>query len=714
MKNCFKHGSIILALIMLMTMQFTFAFASDGQNTSVVGAAKGQIVILHTNDVHSRVDDKLGYASVKGWKDYFQAQGSTVLLLDAGDSLHGYPIANLGQGENIVEIMNAVGYTAMTPGNHDFNYGIKRLLELKKEMTFDLLSANLTAENGSAVLSPSKLYEQNGVKIGIIGISTPETATKTNPDNVKGYSFNESSMADQIQTQIDKLEKEGADYIIGLGHLGMDKESAPFRSIDIIEKLHGLDIFIDGHSHTTLENGQLVKDKDGHNVVLAQTGNYLDNIGKVTIDNGRITASLIKEARTDAAIKNLVDDKKTEIQPMLDTVVAKTEVELDGEREPGVRTKETNLGDLAADAIKYAAGADIALTNGGGIRTSIKQGNITYGDLNSVFPFGNTVVTIEIKGKDLLAALEHGTKNCPEASGGFPQVSGLSFEINTAASQNRVQNVKIGDAALDLNKSYKLATNDFTQAGGDGYTMLAEYVKTGEYGALDEALVNYIQKTLKGAVDKNYAAPQGRITMTAQNKTETVEYTDITKHWAKSSIINVVDKGLFKGTDSNKFSPNGSMTRAMFITTLGRLQGVDTSAYTASSFSDVNIQNWYGGYVEWASEKGIASGEGVSSAENKPYFAPDRPITREEMAVILMKYCDSIGEGPKGEWAVRLDYTDLNQMSQWANEGIMYCSMKGYISGYTDGSFAPKKTATRAEVAAILDRFISRNNEKTQ
>lgn len=704
MKKHLRGISILLAVMMLIAMQFTFAFAAEDSEAEIPEPMLGKIVILHTNDVHSRVDDNLGYASVKAWKDYYEADGGTVIVLEAGDVLHGLPIANLGQGENIVDIMNEVGYTAMTPGNHDFNYGTARLLELKKDMKFDLLSANLTDEKGNAVLTPSKLYEKNGRKIGIVGISTPETATKTNPLNVKGYTFNADKLAEMVQTQIDSLKADGAEYIIALGHLGLDESSKPYRSSDIIAATEGIDIFIDGHSHTTLENGKTVKDKDGCDVLIAQTGNYLSAIGRVAIGrDGSKTASLITEAKPDEGVTALISEKKAEIQPMLDTVVAKTTVDLNGERAPGVRTQETNLGDLAADALKYTAGADVALTNGGGIRVSLAKGNITYGDLNSVFPFGNVVVSVNLKGSDILAALEHGTKSCPEASGGFPQVAGMSFEINTAVSENRVRNVKIGDEPLDLNKTYSLATNDFTKVGGDGYTML-NVETTGEFGALDEALVNYIEKALNGTVGEKYAAPQGRITIV--NEPAVVEFEDTANHWAKDSIAKTVEKGLFNGVTETKFAPETSMTRGMFATVLARYSKADLTKYTESSFSDVSIKKWYGQSVEWALEQAVVSGMGISSVTNQPYFAPEQAISREQMAVMITNYCKNVGKGPVGEWAIRLDYSDLENVSSWAGEGVMFCTMRGYMGGYPDGTFGPKKMITRAEAAVILDRLI--------
>ncbi len=683
-----KSISIIVAIVMLFTLQFSFSFAETADESD-------PIVILHTNDMHSKVDGELSLASVKGWKDYYEAKGSAVLILDSGDALHGLPVANLSRGENIVDIMHEVGYTALTPGNHDFNYGTARLKELSELMDFDLLSANFTDKSGTAVFTPSKIYTAGDKKIGIVGISTPETATKTNPLNVAGYQFNEAELASLVQAQIDSLKAEGADYIVALGHLGLDEESGPYRSSDLISQISGLDISVDGHSHTSLANGEAVKDKDGNEVVLAQTGSQLKAIGKIGIDGENIAASLITEPKEDAAIKALEAEQQAEIKPMLDKVVAKTDVLLDGNRDPGVRTQETNLGDLGADALKYVSGADVALTNGGGIRASIEIGDITYGEINTVFPFGNTVVTIEITGADLLAALQHGTASAPTASGGFPQVAGMNYEVHTYLQADRVQNVTINGEPLDLQKTYTLATNDFTQVGGDGYTMLAGYEKTGEYGALDEALATYIEKALNGTVDNRYAKAQNRI------KVMLTPYTDMVSHWAGASVATVVNKNLFKGVSETSFLPNASMTRAMFITVLGRMDGVDIAAYQSTEFEDVTMDSWYGAYVEWADDNEIASG----ITETK--FAPETPITREQMATILTNYCTYKGQGPVGAWAIQLKYTDLERVSDWAGEGVMFATMKAYMTGYADGSFGPQNKATRAETAVIISRFLA-------
>jgi len=677
---------LVIAMIFSMTGAALAAEATDYTD---------KLVILHTNDSHSRVDTNLGFAAVAAAKSYYESLGANVLLLDAGDTLHGLPLANLSTGGNIVEIMNAVGYDAMAPGNHDFNYGTNRLLALADMMDFPLLSANYTTKAGKLVFDGSVVLEAGNAKVGVVGISTPETAYKTSPLNTAGYTFNGDSMAELVQAQIDALLAQDVDYIIALGHLGIDEESAPWRSTDIIAGVSGLDAFVDGHSHTALSEGMIVQDKDGNDVVLAQTGEYLKNIGMLTLDGETITAGFVdtEGLEPDADVTALIGSINTDLMPLLNEVVASTTVNLNGERAPGNRTEETNLGDLAADALRYVSGADVALTNGGGIRVSLpidhtnpedeaayiagtEPGQITYGDLNAVFPFGNVVVTIDITGADLLAALEHGTKSAPEAAGGFPQISGISFTLNTSRTENRVSDVLINGQPLDLTATYSLATNDFTQVGGDDYTMLAGYAKTGEYSALDEALIAYITEELGGVIGEEYAAPQGRITTQASP----VYFDDVRPDdWFYSSVNYVYENGIMMGTDTG-FAPNTTMTRGMMITILHRLAGTpETKAAASAYFDDVADGAWYADAVAWAYENGITYG-----VEDR-LFAPMDTMTCEQLVTFLYRVADeqlgiSIADSQEAYW-------------ETVREAI--------------GSPALSDGATRAQAACVLEAFMT-------
>lgn len=549
MKHYKKILSVILTLALLL-IPVTTAAASLVPKADA--SLTGYTVIIHTNDSHGRaVPDSyngyLGFTAVSALKKEYEAAGAKVILLDAGDTLHGLPIANLVKGESIVEIMNLAGYDAMAPGNHDFNYGTDTLTKLAAEMDFPLLSSNIKyKENGTNYLKDNLIIEENGVKYGIFGLSTPETAYKTNPNNVASIEF--GNPIDAAKEEVAKLKSAGAEVIIALAHIGVD-ESSEFTSKLLADQVDGIDIIVDGHSHTTFEEGFTVKD-----TLIVSTGDYIQNIGVVMIDSSKtMKAGLVNAVgftATDPAIDALVATYSTEQEELLSQVIGNTSVTLDGVREQ-VRSVETNLGDLTTDALRDITGADVAITNGGGIRASIEIGDITKKDIVTVFPFGNYVVTKKVTGEALLAALELGVSTYPEPLGAFLQVSGISFSIDTSKpSGSRVVNAMVNQAAIDPNSEYLLATNDFVVAGGDGYTMLADFEIVNEYGSMEDVMAEYIQKI--GNIDiKN----QGRITILEikePDKEDTQELgetegadTDIPKTGDDTPVLAVVLIGLF-------------------------------------------------------------------------------------------------------------------------------------------------------------------------
>ena len=407
------------------------------------------------------------------------------------------PIENISEGANAVKILNAAGYDFMTIGNHDFNYGQKRLSELKDMAQFSMLSANITDSYGNYVFKPYEIRETDGVRVAVFGLTTPETAYKTSPANVKGLVF-----ADVIETSKKMVEelKDKADVIIALAHVGLD-ESSVVTSKDIAQEVEGIDVIIDGHSHTALENGMLV-----NNTLIAQTGDYDKNLGFVEIEvlNGEV---IKKEARlmpvkdgadvvADEAVEKLIKEIEEENKPLFSKVVAKTDIYLDGVRE-NVRTKETNLGNLSADAVRSASGADIGFVNGGNIRVDLQPGDITFGDIAKLFPFGNRILVIELSGEEVIAALENSVSGYPAAQGGFLQVSGLTFKFSKdRAVGSRVYEVKIGgeliDTAQELAKKYTVAVNDFLAVGGDGYDMMKGKAVVAEFGTYEEIFAAYL------------------------------------------------------------------------------------------------------------------------------------------------------------------------------------------------------------------------------
>ena len=545
--------SLLLSLVMLAGIALPAAAEQ---------APAGKLYILHTNDMHGRaVADPqagiLGYAAIAQYKKDLEAQGHDVLLLDAGDATQGTPLVNLGMGKNAIEFMNAAGYMAMSPGNHEFDWGSDNLKQLAGIAKFPILSASiLDAVSKEVTFKANTVFETKaGLKVGVFGLTTPETATKAHPDKVRGVEFLQGEeLFKAAQAQVDELKAAGAQLIVALVHLGVDPESAPNRATDVLENVKGIDLMIDGHSHTEFEKGEKVGD-----TLLVSTGDYGNNLGVVEYDGEKFTPSLFKglgkgafvtvdgvlysavlTAKLDEEVQALVGGLDKAVRDELSAPFAKTEVRLNGDRDPGNRTQETNLGDFAADAILWAAreamGEKVvaAITNGGGIRATIEAGDITMMDMKTVFPFGNEVAVLDVTGAELLEALEAATSSTPKAIGAFPQVSGIVFTVDTsvpyeqgeqypdstyfapAKPGSRVTIESVGGEPFSLEGIYTIATNDFTAAGGDTYYAFRYPNATSGYKtgvALEDALVRYIAEVLGGVVGGQYAEPQGRITV---------------------------------------------------------------------------------------------------------------------------------------------------------------------------------------------------------
>ncbi|MFF2092902.1 5'-nucleotidase C-terminal domain-containing protein [Paenibacillus sp. NPDC058174] len=510
-------GSALLAVSLIAVSTGTVTAAE-----SATTAAGKHITLLHTNDMHARAVEntsgEMGFAKLSGIIDSYRAANPNTLLLDGGDAVHGTTFATLVTGESVVKVMNKMGYDAAVPGNHEYNYGYERLLELENEMTYPLLSANTRVTKDQTLLyKPYVIKEVDGVRIGIFGLTTPETAYKTHPNNVKGLSF--TNPVKEAQAIVGEL-KDKTDIIVALGHIGQDAASED-TSLKLLKEVSGIDVFIDGHSHTVLKDGLVA----GNGTLLASAGEYTKYLGVVDLwfDNGKVVkkqAALIDQKQAaaikpNAEVTALVADIQKSQEAILTQEVGKAAVKLEGTREL-VRASETNLGNLIADAIRDAAGADIGLTNGGGIRASINEGIITKGDVITVLPFGNQIVTLKVSGADLKAALENGVSDYPNPKGAFPQVSGIAFKIDAAKpAGERVHSVTVGGKPLDGKKQYVIATNDFMAAGGDEYVMFSSYPQAGMYGSLDEALIAYIEK-LDGVLPK----AEGRITAAAAAASE--------------------------------------------------------------------------------------------------------------------------------------------------------------------------------------------------
>lgn len=560
-----KIFALFLALLLVLGLQGAMVSAEE-----VTEDLSGKLVIIHTNDTHggdvAEAGKSIGTAGIAQLVKDYEAKGAEVLLVSAGDAIQGDPLVNLSKGLNAIMFMNEAGYDLIVPGNHEFDFGYDNLKELEQKAKFPIVSSNiLDKKTGEPVFTENMIIETKVGKIGIFGLTTPETLTKANPKNVATLKFLAGEeLYENARQQVEKLTKAGADYIICVAHLGIDDESEPNRSVDVIENVEGIDVLIDGHSHSVIEG-----EKYG-NTILVSAGTKLSHAGVVTIDKGGITTKLISASEyssVDRSVYKTIVIEAARINEMLSEKFATTEVLLDGNRDPGVRTMETNLGDFAADAILWAAnnavggGVDAAITNGGGIRASIQIGDVTMKDMKTVFPFGNTVATVKVTGAQLLELLEASTCSTPLAIGAFPQVSGIEFTIDTTvpyvngeqypdstyfAPANpgaRIKNVKVNGKPLDLEKTYTIATNDFLAAGGDTYYLLKNQNSYNTNVALEDALINYINEVLNGVISEEmYGAPKGRITILTEPvaETETAEEEAVTEEMIQNEIAEEV------------------------------------------------------------------------------------------------------------------------------------------------------------------------------
>ena len=511
---------------------------------------KSEVTILYTNDVHTYIDKRapeLTYAAIAALKQSYQNAGKKVLLVDAGDHVQGTAYGSMDEGASIIELMNAAGYDAATPGNHEFDYGMDRAKELMRDADFPYLSCNwVDLRTNLRVLPEIKVFVRGGVRIAFVGITTPETFTKSTP----AYFMNKAQtkyiydilggedgqkLYSAVQKAVDKA-KCLADVVIGLGHLGVDPSSSPWTSEEVIAHTTGFDAFIDGHSHTVMENKQ-VADASGRLVTLTQTGSYFANVGEMTIaPDGTISTRLVSTydqedpavAAEQAAWVSSVDEMLGEKIAVADTKFYITDPATGKRR---IRSGETNLGDFVADGIYTYFNeveqlhCDIAIMNGGGIRSDEDAGYWTFKTCKQVSPFGNVACLMSVTGKQIQDALEFAARFAGaegKENGGFLQVAGATYEIHTdipntvqtddknvwigsAIGTPRVQNVKIYDRAngtyvpLDENKTYALAGMNYTLRNlGDGFAMFdgAELIK--DYVSEDYLVMSTYAMTFGG------------------------------------------------------------------------------------------------------------------------------------------------------------------------------------------------------------------------
>ncbi|WP_180326517.1 bifunctional metallophosphatase/5'-nucleotidase [Raoultibacter phocaeensis] len=539
-------------------LAFVCAFALAGAMLPIAGCAAqkpapdqepeaaAKLAIIHTNDTHGydmaaeptdSTPGALGMAAVAQLKKDYEAQGYEVLLFDDGDAIQDNVLVNLSEGEAAIDFMNTAGYDAMSIGNHEFDWGADNLEKLIARAKFPVLAANITIDaTGESFAQDQAVFDMgDGLKVGVFGLATPETQTKSSPKNVAGLSFAAGEdLYRCAQDQVDELKAQGCTVIVCLGHLGSVGATAPNRSIDVLENTEGIDVFIDGHDHKVVNetvNGSL----------LVSTGCHTENIGVVLYENNSFSEHMVEYGSyegSDAATEELVVKTHDEVKAQLSQTIGTTEVALDGERDPGVRTQETNLGDFAADAMLWQAqqasdqAVDGAIVNGGSIRASIGIGDISMETLTTVFPYNNSLNVVTLKGSELLEILEAATFSLPEATGGFPQVAGIAYRIDTITPYengeqypdstyfapmtpgSRITIDDVGGRGFSLEDEYVIAASSFITSGGDTYYAAAEaYEKTGYItGYTDtDALVNFVRTELEGVIGEAYAQPKERV-----------------------------------------------------------------------------------------------------------------------------------------------------------------------------------------------------------
>ena len=687
-----KFLSVLLAMAMVLSLTVT-SFAADTAADAKAEMA-GKTVILHTNDVHGAVE---GYAYIAQLKADYEAKGAEVILVDAGDFSQGTTYVSSTKGADAVTMMNAAGYDVVTLGNHEFDYGYAQLKENMSKAKFKVVCADVFNEDGTPIFDASYTYTtKSGVKVGFFGMETPETQTKANPALIKGLTFADKdaftkAAADQVAALKD------ADVVICLAHLGVDAESAPYRSTDLYAAVKGIDFIIDGHSHTVMTKGEKGEP-------IQSTGTAFKNIGVIVIDDAskkiesnslyEIKEDTAKDATFAAAAKVIVDRVNNEYGVKFAT----SKVELNGAKAPnGNRDVETNNGDLITDAMRWKVLQNkdgltvnedhvVAITNGGGIRAAIAKGDVTKKDINTVLPFGNTVAVVYVTGEQLLEALEASTFSTPTAVGGFPQVSGINFTIHTGKAYdkndatypestyygpktiNRVVINSVNGKEFKANEVYAVVTNNFCAAGGDTYYAFKAASAQFDTGIpLDEAVMEYVTKELKGVIGEQYAAPQGRVTYF--NPFKDVKTTS----WYFNYMIHLYEAGVISGTSATTYTPDAKLSWAAALKLLLVSHG-DLKA------ADATGADWSKNTIAKAAELGLVSAD----------LDGTKAISRLEFCQVAAK---------------------LNKLAESKTESKFTDCTDGYvmalvdakvINGMTETTFEPDASLTRAQIAKII------------
>ena len=522
MKQLKKQWNKITVLLLTFGMVFGLfgSVTVQAQDGNASGSTVFDVKIVHTNDIHARVEEDdynqvIGMDRLSGIAQTFTEGADGSLMLDSGDTFHGQPIATLVKGESVAKLMKACGYDAMTTGNHDWSYGKDRLKELGGIANVKILSGNIKNADGTSFFDTDALVKEitkNGktLKIGVFGVSDPEMKNKTTPSNVEGLDFQDA--VSYAKKEAAALKAEGCDVVIALSHT-LDPKN-------VAAQVDGVDLWLCGHEH--IELSEAVTTPDGSKTYVSESGHYLNSVGLIDLncimdEDGSVHVDYEKTSvdyeaaqnyPKDASVTAVLDTIKAENETELNRVIGTSPVELDGVWEH-IRIGQTNLGNVITDAYLLATGADIAFENAGGIRASIAAGTVTYGDVINVSPYGNYVVTKKLTGAQIKEMLETSLtiqKNCivandsgewdawPNDSGSYLQVGGITVSFDPAQpAGERVLSVQKDGQELDDTKEYTVAVNNYL-AGSDSYPQLADAAEIGEYSCCEELLIRFFEQ----------------------------------------------------------------------------------------------------------------------------------------------------------------------------------------------------------------------------
>lgn len=554
----------IFICILFISELFSFTLLDPSRNLADLS---DDIIILHTNDVHCGIMNKIGYDGLMLYKNELKKKYKYVLTVDIGDHIQGGTIGLISKGEDIITIMNEIGYDVAILGNHEFDYGVEQLDKCKSKLNCGYICANYClAKDKKPIYDPYKIIEVGDKKIAFIGVATPQTISKsflheildeTNDNKIK-YDFltdnNGKELYNTIQNYITEVKAKGANYVIILAHLGNEGDAQyEYTSDGFLAHIEGVDAMLDGHTHRVYN--QTSKDKNGKDIPLCQTGTKLANIGVLKIAaDGKITSELISKVPEPEDKANAMSVKRNDIDRWVDKdmyeflsgiealheeelnkVIGKVDFDMminadsSGDSKKQIsRSEEVSLGDLVADAIRAAGKGEIGLINAGSIRADLFEGDITYGEVLNVLPFSTDIIVKEIPGKNILDALELGVMHLPGKSSIFLQVSGISFKVDDTFNSSvevdsngmflgvkgkrRVYDVKVGNEALNETKKYRISFDNYIAGGGDGFTMFQEFEEIESTSKTDnQAFISYITDVLKGVIPEQYRNSSNRI-----------------------------------------------------------------------------------------------------------------------------------------------------------------------------------------------------------